>query len=122
MQEDDLTKSSCVNKSFFTVLEGLTECAEDNDKTRVMEICKVLEVKEDFVASNLDIAHRVGRPNAERCKGKKPRPVIIRFTSRTAQDITWNGAKGNDFRKKDKMYFKEDLMIKESALRILLWP
>ncbi|RXN17088.1 ectonucleoside triphosphate diphosphohydrolase 2-like protein [Labeo rohita] len=40
-------------------LEGLTECAEDNVKARVMEICKEVVVEEDcnFVASNVDIAH-----------------------------------------------------------------
>ncbi|RXN14605.1 hypothetical protein ROHU_009016 [Labeo rohita] len=105
-------------------LEGLTECAEDNVKARVMEICKEVVVEEDrnFVASNVDIAHRVGRSYPDSGKGKKPRPVIIRFTSRTARDLTWKGAKGNDFLKKNKMYFKEDLTIKDRATRNLLWP
>lgn len=57
-----------------------------------------------------------------RKRKKKPRPVIIRFTSRTARDLTWKGAKGNDFLKKNKMYFKEDLTIKDRATRNLLWP
>ncbi len=52
--------------------------------------------------SNVDIAHRVGRSIADSGKGKNPRPVI-RFTSRTARDLTWKGAKGNDFLKKNKM-------------------
>ncbi len=76
----------------------------------------------NFVTSNVDIAHRVGRPNVDSGKGKKPRPVIIRFTSRTAQDLTWKGAKGNDFLKKNKMYFKEDLTVKDRATRNLLRP
>ncbi|KAL1247019.1 hypothetical protein QQF64_034454, partial [Cirrhinus molitorella] len=105
-------------------LEGLTECAKDNVKTRVMEICKAMVVEKDrnFVACNVDIAHRVGRSNADSGKGKKPRPVIIRFTSRTARDLTWKGAKGNDFLKKNNMYFKEDLTVKDRATRSLLWP
>ncbi len=74
-----------------------------------MDICKEVVVEEDrnFVTSNVDIAHRVGRPNADSGKGKKPRPVIIRFTSRTARDLTWKAAQGNDFLKKNKMYSKE---------------
>ncbi|KAI2655616.1 Orotidine 5'-phosphate decarboxylase [Labeo rohita] len=72
-------------------LEGLTECAEDNVKARVMEICKEVVVEEDcnFVAT---------------------------------RDLTWKGAKGNDFLKKNKMYFKEDLTIKDRAAQNLLWP
>ncbi len=86
-------------------LEGLTECVEDNVKTRVMDICKEVVAEEDrnFVTSNVDIAHRVGRSIADSGKGKKPRPVIIRFTSRTVRDLTWKGAKGNDFLKKNKI-------------------
>ncbi|RXN22040.1 nucleoside diphosphate-linked moiety X motif 22 [Labeo rohita] len=102
----------------------MTECAEDNVKAQVMEICKEVVVEEDrnFVASNVDIAHRVGRSYADSGKGKKPRPVIIRFTSRTARNLTWKGAKGNAFLKKNKMYFREDLTIKDRATRNLLWP
>ncbi len=89
-------------------LVGLAECAEDNVKTRVMDICKEVVVEEDrnFVTSNVDIAHRVGRSIADSGKGKKPRPVIIRFTSRTARDLTWKRAKGNYFLKKNKMGFE----------------
>lgn len=105
-------------------LEGLTERAEDNVKTRVKEICQAVVAEEDrnFVSNNVDIAHRVGRPVADGGKDKKTRSVIIRFTSRTARDLTWKGAKGNDFLKKSKMYFKEDLTFKDRATRNLLWP
>ncbi|KAK3525014.1 hypothetical protein QTP86_012910 [Hemibagrus guttatus] len=103
-------------------LERLTERTEDNVKPWVIEICRVVVVEEErnFVVNNVDIANQVGRHSEDSGKGKKPRPAIIRFASRTARDLTWKGAKGNDFLKKNKC-FKEDLTIKHRATRSLLW-
>ncbi|XP_016110462.1 uncharacterized protein [Sinocyclocheilus grahami] len=121
--EDKLNDQDRYCRRWNLRLEGLTERTEDDVKSRVTEICKAVVVEEErnFVANNVDIAHRVGRP-IDRAKGKKPRPVMIRFASRTARDLTWKGAKGNDFLKKNNMYFKEDLTIKDRATRNLLWP
>lgn len=122
--EDRMNEQDRYGRRWNLRLEGMPERPDENVKARIMEICKevVVEQERDFVASNVDIAHRVGRSSADGGKGKKPRPVIIRFTSRTARDLTWKGAKGNDFLKKNKMYFKEDFTIKDRATRNLLWP
>lgn len=122
--EDRLNDQDGYCRRWNLRLEGLTERTGDNLKSRVIEICKALVVEEErnFVANNVDTAHRLGRSSADSGNGKKPRPVIIRFASRTARDLTWKGAKGNDFLKQNKMYFKEDLTIKDRAPRNLLWP
>lgn len=61
--EDRLNDQDRYCRRWNLRLEGLTEQAEDSVKTRVMEICKAVVVEEDrnFVANNVDIAHRVGR-------------------------------------------------------------
>lgn len=99
-------------------MERLTEHAEDSVKTREMEICKAVASRK-IVTSWQTMWTFIELEDSG--KEKKSRPVIIRFTSRTARGVTWKGAKGNDFLKKNKMYFKEDLMIKDRATRNLLW-
>lgn len=52
----------------------------------------------------------------------EPRPIIIRFMTRTSRDLTWKSAKQNEFLKSRGYNFKEDLSVSDREARRRLWP
>lgn len=107
-------------------LYGLSEQSNENVKMRIMEICK--EVSADtadrrMVADALDVAHRLGRlKTSDDGRRVQPRPVIMRFISRTARDFIWKNSKNNEYLTTKGLRFKEDLTAFDIEARSRLWP
>ncbi|KAG1935380.1 hypothetical protein F2P79_019241 [Pimephales promelas] len=76
----------------------------------------------NVVTTAVDIAHRVGRLRAGEDKRVNSRPIIIRFTTRTARDLIWKHAKQSPFLKTQSLRFKEDLTAADKEARSRLWP
>lgn len=102
-------------------LYGVPEKEEDDIKARVQEICRaVVPVAEArSVVPAVDVVHRLGR---RKTGETRPRPVIIRFQSRTARDAVWKCSNKNDHLKTNRLYFKEDLTEADRERRNRLWP
>lgn len=79
---------------------GLAEKSDENIKARVKNICRALvpEEERNVVAGSLDVVHLLGRLRDVE-NNQPPRPVIMRFISRTARDMTWKSAEKNDYLK-----------------------
>lgn len=107
-------------------LLGVAEDPTVMVKSRVEEICKAMvpENKWMEVAAQIDVAHRLGRLKAgeERNVRPRPRPIIMRFVSRSARDFIWQHAKKNEFLKSKGYVFKEDLTSSDKEARRSLWP
>lgn len=102
---------------------GVAEEREENVKVKVKEICRAAfpgSDGEEIVAA-VDVAHRISRMDNGK-KNQFPRPVIVRFTSRSARDAFWKGAKNNEFLKSRGFQVKEDLTADDRATRARLWP
>jgi len=80
----------------------------------------MLPAVEAVVVEAVDVAHRIGRPS-EGGQNQPPRPVIIKFISRTARDILWKGSKANKYLKNNRLNFKEDLTAADRATCSRLW-
>jgi len=105
-------------------LQGVAENSSENVKERVKEICRAVvpEEQRNVVTTAVDIAHRVGRLRAGEDKRVNSRPIIIRFTTRTARDLIWKHAKQSPFLKTQSLRFKEDLTAADKEARSRLWP
>lgn len=106
-------------------LYGLSEQTNENMKMRVMEVCKALvsDMDKRVVADGLDVAHRLGRlKTSDDGRRVKPRPVIVRFVSRTARDLIWKNSKNNEYLTTKGLRFKEDLTAFDIEARNCLWP
>ncbi|KAL1259386.1 hypothetical protein QQF64_009963 [Cirrhinus molitorella] len=51
-----------------------------------------------------------------------PRPVIIRFLSRSARDLVWKFSKANKLLSNKHLRFKEDLTAADKEACKKLWP
>ena len=102
---------------------GKAEKSDENIKARVKNICRAIvpEEERNVVAGSLDVVHHLGRLTDGE-NNQPPRPVIMRFISRTARDMTWKSAKKNTFLKKNNLRFKEDLTAFDKEARNRLWP
>lgn len=102
---------------------GMKEEREENVKAKVETICRPVIPGSDGeeVRVAVDVAHRIGRIDSGG-KNKFPRPVIVRFMSRSARDTFWKGAKNNEFLKSMNLQVKEDLTADDRATRARLWP
>lgn len=102
---------------------GVAEEREENVKVKVKEICREAIPGSDGkeIAVAVDVAHRIGRIDSGG-KNRFPRPVIVRFTSRSARDAFWKGAKNNEFLRSRGFQVKEDLTVDDRATRARLWP
>ena len=89
----------------------------------VKEICTEIlpEAERTFVTGAIDVVHRIGKP-PEVKNNVTPRPVIIRFLSRTARDLVWRNAKANEYLQRKHLRFKEDLTATDKEARTKLWP
>lgn len=106
-------------------LYGLSEQTYENVKTRVVEVCKavVWDTDKRMITDSLDVAHRLGRQKTSDDGGRiKPRPVIMRFISRTARDLIWKQSKSNEYLTTKGLRFKEDLTACDRETRNRLWP
>lgn len=86
------------------------------------EICKEIlpEAEHTSVKDAIDVVHRIGkRPEL---RNATPRPVIIRFLSRTTRDLVWRNAKTNEYLERKHLRFKEDLTTADKEARTKLWP
>ncbi|MEQ2165409.1 hypothetical protein GOODEAATRI_016535 [Goodea atripinnis] len=95
------------------------------NKKTVQDICQgvVPETKVGMVLSAMDVIHRIGSPQQRDGKTKAlPRPVIIRFQTRTVRDALWKGSKNSSYLKNNKLIFKEDLTAADKENRGKLWP
>lgn len=70
----------------------------------------------DNFPHHIHVAHCVGRKSAE-----KVRPIILRFTARSAKELLWKSLKGSEYLQSRKLRFGEDLM-KDKDTRNRLWP
>ncbi|XP_016369751.1 ectonucleoside triphosphate diphosphohydrolase 2-like [Sinocyclocheilus rhinocerous] len=96
-------------------LYGLAEQEGENVKQRVIDICRaVVPEAADNFPHHIEVVHRVGRKSAE-----KVRPVILRFTARSAKELLWKSAKGSEYLQSRKLRFGEDLTTKDKD-RILV--
>lgn len=99
-------------------LYGLIEQEGENVKQRVIDICRaVVPESGDNFAHHIDVVHRVGRKSAE-----KVRPIILRFTARSAKELLWKSSKGSEYLQSRKLRFGEDLTTKDKDTRNRLWP
>lgn len=83
-------------------------------------ICKRTLPDQEDVISAIDFVHRLGRANMS---GQvRPRSIIIQFTKRTARDMLWRAARGNEYLNGNKLRFAEDLSAADRSTRNQLWP
>ena len=87
----------------------MVEGPEENVKEKTKEICRKVLPEDDTIVRDIDVVHRIGRKLEDGNRRQLPRPVIIRFTSRTARDSIWKGSKKNNYLLKNGLQFKEDL-------------
>lgn len=103
-------------------LYGVPERSEEDVKAVVKDICKeILPDSERTSVTDIDVVHRIGKLS-ELKKNVTPRPVIIRFLSRTTRDLVWRNAKANEYLEKKRLRFKEDLTTADKEARTKLWP
>lgn len=104
-------------------LYGVVEERDENIKSKVKGFCSAAVPGSDgeAIVAAVDVVHRIGRIDGS---GKKqfPRPVIVRFASRSARDAFWKGSKNNEFLKNKGVQVKEDLTADDRAARARLWP
>ena len=75
----------------------------------MMEICRAITPDlGDHLQLHVDITHRIGWRDAERT-----RPVIIRFSSRSLEELVWKNTKGAEYLVARKLRFGEDLTTKD---------
>ncbi|GAA6091511.1 uncharacterized protein LOC120494537 [Tachysurus ichikawai] len=101
------------------------EHSSKNVKMRVMEICKVLVSGTDkhVITDSLDVAHCLGSlKTSDKGRTPNPRPVIMRFISRTARDFIWKNSKNNEYLTTKGLCFKEDLTASDREAQNRLWP
>jgi hypothetical protein len=69
---------------------NLFERYDKNIKAKVNDICRAIvpEDHRNVVAGSLDVVHRLGRLRDGE-NNQPPRPLIMRFISRTVKDLTW---------------------------------
>ncbi len=91
----------------------------ENIKARVEEICKAVDPDADSntVTGALDVVHRLGRLKSGEGNNNKPRPLILRFISRTTGDLEWNHAKESEYLRRSGLLFKEDLTPSDTDAR-----
>lgn len=70
-------------------LYGVAENPAENVKLKAKEICSavVSEMDKHDVATAVDVAHCLGRLKTGEGRDVRPRPIIIRFVSRTSRDL-----------------------------------
>lgn len=104
-------------------LSGVPEKISEDVKSRVQEIFKeMLSTKDSaVVVSAIDIAHRVGKPKGSGAN-HPPRPIIIRFLSRSARDLLWKSSKKNVYLLDHHLRLQEDLTSADKEARSRLWP
>lgn len=94
-------------------LYGLSEQEGENVKQRVIDICcAVVPEAADNFPHHIDVVHRVGRKSAE-----KVRPIILRFTARSAKELLWKSSKGSEYLQSRKLRVVEDLTTKDKDTR-----
>lgn len=105
-------------------LHGVAENSSEKVKERVKEICRAVvpEEQRNEVTAAVDIVHRLGRLRAAEDQRGNPRPIIIRFISRTARDLIWKHARQSPFLQTRGLHFKEDLTAADKEARSRLWP
>lgn len=103
-------------------LYGAPEKADDNIKSCAEEICcrALAGTEATAIISGIDVIHRVGKCQDE--SSNIHRAVIIRFTSRIAQDTLWKVTKKCDYLKNNWLRFKEDLTAADRENHSKLWP
>lgn len=110
IEQERYSRRSCLR------LYGVAENPAKNVKLKAREICKaVVSVKDKHDA------YRLGRLKTGEGRDVRPRPIIIRFVSRTLRDLTWKSANQNDFLKSKGYSFKEDLTASDREARSCLW-
>ncbi|KAL1266726.1 hypothetical protein QQF64_002401 [Cirrhinus molitorella] len=90
-------------------------------KAAVKDICNEIlpEAERTSVTDGIDVVHRIGRiPELKR--NVAPRPVIIRFLSRTTRDLVWRNAKKKDFGKETSTFQRgSDYCRQRSAHQVM---
>lgn len=121
--EQKVNESDRYSRRHNLRLHGVSEKGDTQVRSQVRDICRaVLPAEEaEMVVAAVDVAHRIGRPK-EGGQDQPPRPVIIKFISRTARDVLWKGSKANNYLKNNRLHFKEDLTAADRATRSRLWP
>lgn len=99
--EEMINEQERYSRRWCRRLCGVAEKPAENVKLKAREICKCGGVRDRDV---------------------RPRPIIIRFMTRTSRDLTWKSAKQNDFLKSRGYNFKEDLSVSDREARRRLWP
>lgn len=98
---------------------------DDNIKKEIQEVVRAVlpDSEAGLVVAAIDVVHRIGNlhQRGERAN-LPPRPLIIRFLSRTARDAVWRGSKNSSYLKNKKLNFKEDLTAADKEIRSRLWP
>lgn len=101
-------------------ITGVPEAQGENPEELVLKIAQ--HIHPGTSAKDLDVVHRLGRPSEE---SQRPRPFIVRFSSRRARNAIYDGrrklksfsAKDLGFRSSSKIYINENLI---SSTRELL--
>lgn len=121
--EQKINDAERYNRRWNLRLYGVQERFDEDIKSTIKEICREILPEADCISvmGGIDVVHRIGKVPEQR-KNVKPRPVIIRFLSRTARDLVWRNAKANEYLVRKHLRFKEDLTAADKEARIKLWP
>lgn len=121
--EQKINDSERYNRRWNLRLYGLREKSDENIKETVKDTCREVfpEAQHRSVIEAIDVVHRIGRLQDSK-NSNAPRPVIIRFLSRSARDMVWKLSKANDLLTKKHLCFKEDLTLADKEARRKLWP
>ncbi|XP_024865574.1 zinc finger protein 2-like [Kryptolebias marmoratus] len=114
-------KQEKFSRGFNLRLYGVAENPSENLRAKVREVCRSLVPEDDEVATAVDTARRLGRLKAGENTRVTPRPIIIRFTSAAARNLTWERAKKSLFLRSQGFRFKEDGVARNKAARHRLW-
>jgi len=100
-------------------LFGVSENYKEDIRSEVIRICGETypEAKSKYPDA-VDTVHRLGR----RSDNKRPRAIIIQFTSRVVRDALWRAAKKSQYLKDNGLHFAEDLTSADREKRKTLWP
>ncbi len=121
--EQNIYDAERYNRRWNLRLYGVHEKSDENIKATVKDICRYVfpEAHHTSVIDGVDVVHRIGRLKDAR-ESSTPRPVIIRFLSRSARDLVWKLSKTNNLLSKKHLRFKEDLTAADKEARNKLWP
>ncbi|KAK7880687.1 hypothetical protein WMY93_032685 [Mugilogobius chulae] len=119
--QERLVESERYSRRWNLKLYGVPESvAKEDVKKETIRICQsVFPEGKQKLPDVIDTVHRLGKLKENE---RKPRGIILQFSSRTFRDAVWKAAKNNSFLKERHLHFTEDLCAADRGRRAALWP